>query len=97
MLMAAGTNAEGFLNTPSAIKHTTAPGLGGEAEGTPDPPPPTPGQGPLTAQRLHLVRRPPPQEGSVSLGALVGLQLSDVALLVLICLINIPLEEGAQL
>lgn len=39
MLMAAGTNAEGFLNTPSAIKHTTAPGLGGEAEGTPDPPP----------------------------------------------------------
>lgn len=55
-----------------------------------------PGQAPLTAQRLRLVRCLPLQEGSVSLGALVGPQLAHVALLVLIRLVNIPLEEGAQ-
>lgn len=46
---------------------------------------------PLTAK--SLVGRPPPQEGPVGLGALVGLQLADVALFILISLVNVPLEE----
>lgn len=89
MLTEAGTNTEGSPNPPSAAEHLIAPSLGDSSCSPPWP-------GSLTAQRLHLELGLPPQEGSVSLRVLVGLQLADVALLVLIRLTDIPLEEGAQ-
>ena len=89
MLTEAGTNTEGSPNPPSAAEHLRAPSLGDSSCSAPWP-------GSLTAQRLHLELGPPPQEGSVSLKVLVGLQLADVALLVLIRLTDIPLEEGAR-
>lgn len=51
---------------------------------------------PTTAHRLGLVHHPPPQGGTESAGAQVGLQLTEVALSGLICVVNVPLQEGAQ-
>ena len=67
-----------FPNTPPAVNH---PRVSGPAGRVPAPP----GRAPLTTQGLCLVRRLPPREGSGSLGALGGLKLPVVALLVLIC------------
>lgn len=87
MLTELGAN-RGLSKHAFCCKPSHRPGLEGEAAAPP-------GQAPLTAQPLRLVCCLPPQEGPVSLGALVGLQLADVTLLVRICLVNIPLE-GAQ-
>lgn len=84
--------------TPRLSKHTSCyqaspSGSGSTSSSRAPAPPPPPPQAPLTQQRLCLLGRLPPQEGSAGLGALVGLQLTYVALLVFICLINIPLKK----